>query len=159
VVLPVLAGSSGAGASVLSAPVVDVLQQAGRCALLVDTAEPSRPGLSAAAAVTSAEVACPADGVAIRWSWRGHAVVAQMQTALSALAPIPLVLPIDWLPPSGLVPLHVTVADLGHAWCHPGVGRWVAAGSASSTLNRSCTPSSGPEELGSDEPEHGRADD
>jgi hypothetical protein len=138
-VLPVLAGSPGAGASVFSALAADVLQQAGRCALLVDTAEASRSGLSAAAAITGAEVAYPADGVGVRWSWRGHAVVAQMETDLEPLAPVPPFEPTAWLPPSGLVPLHVTIADVGQGWCAPtdvpltGPGSWLAAGTGADT--------------------------
>lgn len=138
-VLPVLSGSPGAGASVFSALAVDVLQQAGRCALLVDTAEPSRSGLAAAAAVTGGEVAYPATGVGVRWSWRGHSVVAQMETDLEPLAPVPTFDPSGWLPPSGLVPLHVTVADVGQGWCAPstapmtGPGAWLSTGSGAST--------------------------
>jgi hypothetical protein len=138
-VLPVLSGSPGAGASVFSALAADVLQQAGRCALLVDTAEPSRSGLAAAAAITGAEVAYPAAGVGVRWSWRGHAVVAQMETDLEPLAPVPPFTPAEWLPPSGLVPLHVTIADVGQGWCAPtdapltGPGSWLAAGTGADT--------------------------
>ena len=47
VVIPILAGSAGAGASVLAATLADALGQAGRRVLLVDAADPARSGLAA----------------------------------------------------------------------------------------------------------------
>ena len=57
VVIPILAGSAGAGASVLAAALADALGQAGRRVLLVDAADPARSGLAQA---------CPAEGVEVR---------------------------------------------------------------------------------------------
>lgn len=58
-VIPVLAGSPGAGASVLTAILSDALQLAGRCALVVDTADPVRSGLAMAARSEGPWVAGP----------------------------------------------------------------------------------------------------
>ena len=120
VLLPVLAGSSGAGASAFAAAAVDVLQRAGRCALLVDGAEPSRSGLSAAAAVEGAYSTNPVPGVRVRYSWRHQAVLARLETDLPPLTPIPPVAPLEWLPVAPpLAPLHVTVVDVGQDWIRP----------------------------------------
>jgi hypothetical protein len=132
VVVPVLAGSSGAGASTFAAAAVDVLQQVGRCALLVDTAEPARSGLGAAATAAGADAIDLAAGVRVRWSWRGMSVLAQLETDLPASTPAPDPAVEQWLPPSGLSPLHVTVVDLGREWSAPtraqlgGVSDWLA---------------------------------
>jgi hypothetical protein len=134
VLVPVLAGSSGAGASTFAAVAVDVLQQAGRCALLVDTAEPARSGLSASVTVAGTEMTEVAPGVGVRWSWRGLSVVAQLESRLPALTPLPLLAPEQWLPASGLSPLHVTLVDLGQQWSAPtatllrGASGWLALG-------------------------------
>jgi hypothetical protein len=137
VVLPVLSGSSGAGASVFAAAAVDALQRAGRCALLVDGAEPSRSGLSAAAAVEGAHSTNPAPAVRVRYSWRSHAVLARMETYLPALTPIPPLEPRQWLPVDPpLAPLHVTVVDVGQEWARAttnplsGACGWLRAGAA-----------------------------
>jgi hypothetical protein len=136
VLVPVLAGSSGAGASTFAAAATDVLQHAGRCALLVDGAEPSRSGLAAAAALHGAVVSELAEGVRVRYSWRGHSVLAQLETELPALAPTPQITPPQWLPARGLAPLHVTVVDLGQDWsrCTPtplrGASGWLRMGAA-----------------------------
>jgi hypothetical protein len=117
VVLPVLSGSAGAGASVFAVAAVDALQRAGRCALLIDGAEPSRSGLSTAAAVEGPHTSGPAPSVRVRYSWRNHAVLARMETDLPALTPIPPLEPQQWLPVDPpLTPLHVTVVDLGQDW-------------------------------------------
>jgi hypothetical protein len=133
--IPVLAGSSGAGASTFTAIAVDVLQQAGRCALAIDTAEPSRSGLATAAPVAGSDIFSPVDGVDVRYSWRGYSLLAQLEptttpaagaaftsslapTPTPALAPdvLPSITPLQWLPPEGLRPLHVTLVDLGQQW-------------------------------------------
>jgi hypothetical protein len=127
-----LAGSSGAGASTFTALAVDVLQQAGRCALAIDTADPSRSGLATAAPTAGTDVIYPVDGLSVRYSWRGYSLLAQLeptiaaprawsaptptQTQTPALGPLPSLTPLQWLPPSGLRPLHVTLVDLGQQW-------------------------------------------
>jgi hypothetical protein len=138
VVLPVLAGSAGAGASTFTAIAVDVLQQAGRCALAIDTAEPARSGLAAAFPAAGTDVSHPVAGVGVRYSWRGHSVLAQLEATNpppgQPLAPLPLISPSQWLPPSGLDPLHVTVVDLGQQWSasthtpFEGPGAWLRMG-------------------------------
>jgi hypothetical protein len=117
VVTPVLAGSAGAGASVFAAAAADALQRAGRCALLVDTAEPSRSGLCSAAEVEGRHATSPASGVRVRYSWRGHVVLARRETDLDpAITVLPGLEPMQWLPLPPLEPLHVTVVDLGQDW-------------------------------------------
>lgn len=121
VLLPVLAGSAGAGASVFAAAAVDALQRAGRCALLVDTAEPSRSGLCSATEVEGQHATDPAPGVRVRYSWRGHAVLARRETDLDpAITVAPGLAPMQWLPLPPLEPLHTTVVDLGGDWTRPG---------------------------------------
>jgi hypothetical protein len=130
--VPVLAGSSGAGASVLATALVDVLGRAGRCAMLIDPVEPSRSGLGAAA--SPGPFAPAGEGVRVRWSWREHALLAQLETESNPLAPIPVLAPRAWLPPYG--PLHVTLVDLGRDWSAPppsgdpcaGLAGWLRAG-------------------------------
>jgi hypothetical protein len=122
--VPVLAGSAGAGASTFTAIALDVLQQAGRCALAIDAAEPARSGLAAAVAATGTEAIYPVAGLGVRYSWRGRSLLAQLeptspphgQPPAARLAPLPVITPHQWLPPSGLHPLHVTVVDLGQQW-------------------------------------------
>jgi len=142
-VVPVLAGSAGAGASVFAAAAVDALQRAGRCALLIDTAEPARSGLCSATEVDGEHAINPAAGVAVRYSWRGHAVLARREPAPgpefgspeqlttgaqanstefvtpSELTAIPELEPTRWLPLPPLEPLHTTVVDLGQEWGRP----------------------------------------
>lgn len=116
-VLPVLAGSAGAGASVFAAAATDALQRAGRCALLVDTADPSRSGLCSATEVEGQHTTTPAAGVRVRYSWRGHAVLARRESDRGlSHSTIPELEPTQWLPLPPLEPLHTTVVDLGGEW-------------------------------------------
>ena len=69
-VVPVLAGSPGAGASVLAAALTDTLQLAGRCVLLVDAADPARSGLAAAASAEGPWTSAVTPLLQIRYSWR-----------------------------------------------------------------------------------------
>jgi hypothetical protein len=123
-VLPVLAGSSGAGASVFAAVAVDVLQQFGQRALLVDTGEPPRSGLCSAAEVDGDRTIHTAPGVIVRYSWRGHAVLARREHDAACpdragLSAIPCLEPHRWLPLPAIDPLHATVVDLGSDWTRP----------------------------------------
>ncbi|MGQ0480434.1 MAG: hypothetical protein ACT4O0_05315 [Pseudonocardia sp.] len=135
VVLPVLAGSAGAGASVLAAALTDALRAAGRCPLLVDTADPARSGLISASETDGQWTTGGSGGVWARYSWRdgvGGSLIARVETDQPhALIP--------WLPPPAwaLDPapsVEVTVADLGQGWLWPaddplsGPGSWLRPG-------------------------------
>lgn len=132
VVVPVLSGSPGAGASVLAAALADALQLAGRCVLLVDAADPARSGLAGAAPMEGPWVHHPHRQLGIRYSWRGHALLARLESGLPTITPGMVPPPPAWLPE--LDPLHVTVADLGHdgwrAAANPliGAGGWLRRG-------------------------------
>lgn len=130
-VVPVMAGSSGAGASVFAAATAHALQWAGRCALLIDTAEPSRSGLCSATEVDGQHATRPVAGVLARYSWMGHAVLARREPDpepgpgrhnpidLAGLGSLPALQPHQWLPLPPLEPLHTTVVDLGGDWARP----------------------------------------
>ncbi|HZS21063.1 MAG TPA: hypothetical protein VFA63_08750, partial [Pseudonocardiaceae bacterium] len=126
VVVPVLAGSAGAGASVFAAAMADALQRAGRCALLVDTAGRSCSGLCSASEVEGQHTTTPALGVRVRYSWRGHALLARSESD-HGVAAVPELAPIQWLPLPPLEPLHVTVVDLGQDWTRSNPTRSVGA--------------------------------
>ncbi|WP_233442542.1 hypothetical protein [Lentzea atacamensis] len=131
-VIPILAGSPGAGASVFAAVLADLLQIERRRVLMVDLADPARSGLSAAARSDGPWLTRPHPQVHIRFSWRAQAVLARLQSALPVIAPGMVPPPRFWLP-QGLQP-EVTVVDLGHdAWrvtAHPlaGAGAWLRRG-------------------------------
>lgn len=131
-VIPVLAGSPGAGASVLTAVLSDVLQLAARCALVVDTADPVRSGLTMATRSEGPWVPGPHPSVRIRYSWRAQALLARVETSLPVIAPGAVPPPRFWRP--AVRELHATVVDLGHdAWrvsAHPltGAGEWLRRG-------------------------------
>lgn len=131
-VIPILAGSPGAGASVLAAVLADVLQIEQRRVLLVDLADPARSGLAAAARSEGPLLTRPHPHVHIRFSWRAQALLARLQTALPVIAPGMVPPPRFWLA-HGYQP-HVTVVDLGHdSWrvsAHPltGAGAWLRRG-------------------------------
>ncbi|MBW0102936.1 hypothetical protein [Pseudonocardia sp. KRD291] len=133
-VIPVLAGSAGAGASSISAAISDVLQQAGRCALLVDADDPARSGLACASSVEGPWVQRINPQIAIRYSWRSDALLARVETHLPTITPGMVPVPPDWLPDPAPDPLHATVVDLGHggwrAGATPtyGAGGWLRRG-------------------------------
>lgn len=131
-VIPVLAGSPGAGASVLATLLADVLQLSKRCALMVDPADPPRSGLAMAARSEGPWRTRPNPHVYIRYSWRAQALLARLETALPVVAPGAVPPPRFWRPP--VRHLHATVVDLGHdPWriaAHPlsGAGAWLRRG-------------------------------
>lgn len=131
-VIPVLAGSPGAGASVLTAILSDALQLAGRCALVVDTADPVRSGLAMATRSEGPSVTGPHPSVRIRYAWRAQALLARVETSLPLVAPGMVPSPGFWRPPGRQ--LQATVVDIGHdAWrvsAHPlvGAGEWLRGG-------------------------------
>jgi hypothetical protein len=131
-VIPVLAGSPGAGASTLAAAVTDVLQLAGRCVLLVDAADPARSGLAAAASAEGPWTSAVSPLLHIRYSWRRQALLARLESRLPAISPGMVPAPPLWRP--AVSPLHVTVVDMGHdgwrATANPllGTGGWLRRG-------------------------------
>ncbi|WP_246127429.1 hypothetical protein [Amycolatopsis rhizosphaerae] len=110
----------------------DVLQLSGRCALMIDPADPSRSGLTMAARSEGPWVARPHSQVHIRYSWRAQALLARLETTLPVVAPGAVPQPRFWRPP--VRQLHATVVDLGHdPWrvaAHPlsGPGAWLRRG-------------------------------
>lgn len=120
--IPVLAGSAGAGASCVAAAITDALQQDERCALLIDADDPARSGLAAASSVDGPWTRQVNPHVTVRYSWRDDALLARLETALPAITPGMVPPPPDWLPDPAPDPLHATVVDLGH-------GGWRAAAS------------------------------
>ena len=111
VVIPVLAGSPGSGASVVAATVADALQIAGRCVLLADAADPARSGLAEAAAAEGLSTRRVHDGLTVRYSWRHAALLARLESP-HPIVPAMVPPPSGWLPP--IRPVHVTVVDVGH---------------------------------------------
>jgi hypothetical protein len=131
-VIPVLAGSPGAGTSVLVTLLADVLQLAGRCAMMVDASDPSRSGLAMATRSEGPWLARPHPRVHIRYSWRAQALLARLETTLPVIAPGMVPPPRFWRPP--VRELHATIVDLGHdPWrvaANPltGAGAWLRRG-------------------------------
>ncbi|ALL85364.1 hypothetical protein AD017_29775 (plasmid) [Pseudonocardia sp. EC080619-01] len=118
--VPVLAGSAGAGASCVAAAITDALQADQRCALLVDADDPARSGLACASSQEGPWLRPVNEHVSVRYSWRDDALVARLETPLPAITPGMVPIPPDWLPDPAPDPLHTTVVDLGH-------GGWRAA--------------------------------
>lgn len=131
-VVPVLAGSPGAGASVLAALLADAVQLEGGRVLVVDPADPPRSGLTMAARSEGPWLTRPHPHVHIRYSWRAQALLARLETSLPVVSPGMVPPPQFWRPPVG--GLHATVVDLGHdPWrvaAHPlvGAGAWLRCG-------------------------------
>ncbi|ANY07706.1 hypothetical protein [Pseudonocardia sp. HH130630-07] len=118
--IPVLAGSAGAGASSIAVAISDALQQDERCTLLVDADDPARSGLACASTQDGPWVKEITGQLAVRYSWRDDALLARLSTELPAITPGMVPAPPDWLPDPAPDPLHATVVDLGH-------GGWRAA--------------------------------
>jgi hypothetical protein len=131
-VIPVLSGSPGAGASVLTAVISDVLQLAAGCTLMVDTADPAHSGLALAVKSEGPWGPGPHSAVRIRYGWRAQALLARVETSLPVLTPGMVPPPRFWRPV--VRELHATVVDIGHdAWrvsAHPlvGAGEWLRRG-------------------------------
>jgi len=119
-VIPVLAGSPGAGASVLAVVLADALATQGRRVLLVDAADPLRSGLSLAADTDGSSWDGPHPGVRIRSSDRGPIQVRRLEYRCLPVRSTGMVpAPRFWAPPaedSG-PGAEVTVVDVGwDAW-------------------------------------------
>ncbi len=131
-VIPVLPGSAGAGASTVAAALADALQLLSWRVLLIDTADSARSGLSSAAHADGSVFTSPYDTLRIRFSWRGQALLASLETSLPVLAPSMVPSPEFWIPPMGSP--QFTVVDLSYdAWrmaaCPlAGPGLWLRAG-------------------------------
>jgi hypothetical protein len=112
-VVPVLALSPHAGASVLAAALTDAAQLTGLCTYLVDLADPNRcSGLSEATTAPTSAVRQVHQALSIRWGWRAQALVARLESDLPLLSPSLIPRPAHWVPAAG--PLHVTIVDVGH---------------------------------------------
>lgn len=118
--VPVLAGSAGAGASCVAAAITDALQLDQRCALLVDADDPARSGLACASSQEGPWLRPVNEHVSVRYSWREDALLARLETRLPTITPGMVPIPPSWLPDPVPDPLHATVVDLGH-------GGWRAA--------------------------------
>ena len=131
VVVAVLAGSPGAGASTVAAALTDALALARRRVLLVDAADPARSGLADAAPAEGLRVRHLHPGLQLRYSWRHHALLARMESPYP-IVPGMVPPPSAWRPDGG--PPHVTVVDVGHdgwrAAADPllGAGGWLRRG-------------------------------
>jgi hypothetical protein len=130
VVVPVLAASSGAGATTVAAALADAAQLRGCAVMLVDTADGARSGLARAARNEGPARPGPRPGSRIRYSWRAQAVLARAETTSARLTAADLPPPPYWLPPGRRV--GMTVVDLASdPWrlaTNPatGAGAWLA---------------------------------
>ncbi|MBC3189526.1 hypothetical protein H7X46_00385 [Pseudonocardia sp. C8] len=127
-VIPVLAGSAGAGASAIAAAITDVLQQDERCVLLVDADDPGRSGLTCAFAEQGPWTKIAGEQLTVRYSWRDYALVARLESSLPTITPGMVPVPPDWLPDPPPDPLHATVVDLGHGGWRAGASPLYGAG-------------------------------
>lgn len=144
-VIPVLAASPGAGASVVAAALADVVQLAGHRVLLADTADPARSGLALAAHTEGSWVRGPHPTVRVRFSWRGPVVLGRVDSELPLITHGMVPSPPWWRLPD--TPLGVTVVDIAHdAWrvaANPlvGAGAWLRNGTPSPRPVLVCRPS------------------
>ncbi|WP_406690293.1 hypothetical protein REH65_30965 [Saccharopolyspora sp. ID03-671] len=131
-VIPVLSASPGAGATLVATVLADAMQIAGRRVLMVDTADPARSGLAAAARSDGPVLSGPHPAVRVRVSWRAQALLARVESDLPVISP-GMVPPPRFFKPSNQS-VQVTVVDVGHdAWrvaAHPlaGAGAWLRTG-------------------------------
>ncbi|MFJ1768035.1 hypothetical protein ACIOD2_47500 [Amycolatopsis sp. NPDC088138] len=135
-VLPILAGSPGAGATSTAVAIADALQLAGCSVLLVDAGDPVRSGLGRAARADGPRRNAPGLAAGIRFSRRARAVLARLDVAETAVEPVLFPPPPYWHPGGGRS-VDVTVVDIGHdIWrlaTDPalGPGQWLRVGSPS----------------------------
>lgn len=115
-VIPVLAGHTGGGASVLAAVLADALAAQGHQVLLIDTADPLRSGLVDATTDDGPSLAGPHRSIRLRRSRRGPIRCTRLEFDATAVrTPSMVPAPQYWTIPDGRV--DVTVVDLGwDAW-------------------------------------------
>lgn len=144
-VVPVLAASPGAGASVVAAALADAVRLAGHRVLLADTADPVRSGLALAAHTEGTWVRGPHPTVRVRFSWRGPALLGRVDTELPLITHGMVPSPPWWRLPD--TQLAATVVDIAHdAWrvaANPliGAGAWLRNGTPSPRPVLVCRPS------------------
>ena len=141
IVVPVLGGNPGAGASVLAVVLADALAATGLRVLLVDAADPLRSGLALAAGTDGAATTGPHPGVSIRHAHRGPIRMARLEfhgLPVRSVGMVPA--PTFWTPGAGHgtagedEPVDVTVVDVGwDAWTVAalplhGAGGWLRTG-------------------------------
>jgi hypothetical protein len=134
-VLPILAASPGAGATIAAVAIADALQLAGLSVLLIDAGDSVRSGLARASRAEGPRREIPHSGTAIRFSWRARALLARLEVLQGAAAAPVSPSPPSWHP--GGRRADVTVVDIGHdPWrlCSDpstGPGQWLRPGSPS----------------------------
>lgn len=144
-VIPVLAASPGAGASVVAAALADALHASRRSVMLIDTADPVRSGLSRAVRTEGAWVRGPHPLVRIRLSRRRGVLLGRVDTELPVISPGMVPSP-PWWRLLG-VRHDATVVDIAHdAWrvaANPlvGAGAWMRHGMPSPRPILVCQPS------------------
>jgi len=133
-VIPVLAGHTGGGASVLAAVLADALAARGHQVLLIDAADPLRSGLADATTDDGPRRPSPHGAVRVRQARRGPIRCARLEfDDIAVRSPAVVPAPQYWASPEG--PVDVTVIDIGwDAWALgatalQGPGGWLRCGS------------------------------
>ena len=134
-VIPVLAGHTGGGASVLAAVLADALAARGHRVLLIDAADPLRSGLADATTDDGPSRPSPHGSVRVRQARRGPIRCARLEfDDIPVRSPALVPAPQYWVSPDG--PVDVTVIDIGwDAWgalgatALQGPGGWLRCGS------------------------------
>jgi hypothetical protein len=134
-VLPILAASPGAGATIAAVAIADALQLAGLSVLLIDAGDPVRSGLARASRADGPRREVPHSGTGIRFSWRARALLVRLEVLQGAADAPVFPSPPSWHP--GGRRADVTVVDIGHdpwrMFSDPsaGPGQWLRPGSPS----------------------------
>jgi len=133
-VIPVLAGHTGGGASVLAAVLADALAARGHRVLLIDAADPLRSGLADATTDDGPSRPSPHGSVRVRQARRGPICCARLEfDDIPGRSPALVPAPQYWAGPE--CPVEVTVIDIGwDAWALgaaalQGPGGWLRCGS------------------------------
>ncbi len=133
-VIPVLAGQTRGGASVLAAVLADALAARGHRVLLIDAADPLRSGLADATTDDGPSRPSPHGAVRVRQARRGPIRCARLEFEnIPVRSPALVPAPQYWASPDG--PVDVTVIDIGwDAWALGATalqepGGWLRCGS------------------------------
>ena len=133
-VIPVLAGHTGGGASVLAAVLAGALAARGHQVLLIDAADPLRSGLADATTDDGPSRPSPHGSVRVRQARRGPICCARLEfDDIPVRSPALVPAPQYWASPDG--PVDVTIIDIGwDAWALgatalQGPGGWLRCGS------------------------------